>query len=60
MWVNAAKLKFIYSPKNELLEFHSFQEYINQYIHTPISLEAAAWSILDDMFDSIQKRVANV
>lgn len=52
--INAGKLKFIYCPKESLLEFHSFQEYIDKYINTPISLEVAAWSILDDVFDTIQ------
>lgn len=51
---NAAKLKIIYCPKESLLEFHSLQEYINQYINLPISLESAAWSILDDIFDKVQ------
>lgn len=52
--INAAKLRIIYCPKEHLLEFHSLQEYINQYINMAISLESAAWSILDDIFDKVQ------
>lgn len=58
--VNAAKLKFIYCPKDSLLEFHSFQTYIDQYINIPISLEVATWSILDDIFDKLQPCYAMV
>ncbi len=57
---NAGRLHFLYCPKDTLLEFHSFQEYINQYSHMPTSLEAAAWSILDDIFDKIQPCYASI
>ncbi|WP_419420754.1 hypothetical protein ACNVED_05525 [Legionella sp. D16C41] len=52
--VNAGNLRFIYCPKEFLLEFHSFQEYIDTYTNISISLEVAAWSILDDVFDKVQ------
>lgn len=58
--LNMGQLHFIYCPKDNLLEFHSFQEYINQYSKLPMPLEAAAWSILDDVFDKVQPCYATV
>lgn len=51
---NSGILKITYSPQDKLLEFHSLQDYVKKYREIPISLECAAWSILDDIFDKVQ------
>lgn len=52
--VNAARLKFHYHPREQLVEFFSFQEYLGKYASLSMTLEQACWSIIDDFFEVLE------
>lgn len=51
---NIARLTFAYSPRDKLVEFFSFQTYLQKYAGLAMTLEEATWSIIDDFFDTIE------
>lgn len=51
---NISRLLLRYTPRDVVIEFFSFHEYISKYQKLEMSLECACWSIIDDFFDGIK------